>query len=71
MAPTYHILCTCPDTKQDSELSTIYLNELRWNNIYYAIYRVAIDIKVSSCIFALPKTYGFSSRSRVLHMSLG
>jgi len=26
MAPTYHILCTCPDTKQDSELSTMYLN---------------------------------------------
>ena len=36
-----------------------------------AIYRVTIDIKAPSCIFSLPKTYGVSSRSRILYMSLG
>ena len=46
----------------------MYLNQPSYNNIYYANYRVAIDIKVSSCIFALSKTYGFSSRSRLLYI---
>ena len=59
MAPTLRILWKYPDTKLDSELSTMY---------YYAIYRVAIDIKVSFCIFVLRKTCSISSRSRLLYM---